>query len=346
MSARRRLPAGRVAALTLAALLASACQPAPTEDGSGATTLVEVDSASDGQSVSNTSESVALTPEFLAWVAPVDRRELASGESAFGLNALQHQINANAECLDEQGYGALADVLVSKPIPVPSESPFDDESALLPNLQVVRTGFLPPHELDLQMEAVMFLQLVGPIDSTNDEEVRATTSAVQQLYDDHYIQFGNEWGISSESLTDLVGVQANCMASIVAEPVTPNPNLASVAILQHGWIQTMHDIDASEAVAAAMKSAVGCLRSIDNEFSNVDAIDEWSEVVGSMIASSDASHDEELKTRLRSWGAEYVNCLEPVEEVRRPLRVDARDQLIQEQLPILLELQALLLDGQ
>lgn len=324
-------------AAAVAALLA-ACQPS-----------ADVESLSvqkhDGQAVAADREDTttdALTPEFLGWVAPIDRSDLEAGEAVFGVSRFQAYLDANAGCLRDQGYRALAGVLTSKPVPVPAESPFDDEGTLLINLRGIReNGFLPPSGVDIQMEAVMFLQMIGPIDPDEPVQVAAMSEVVAAEFERHFSQFEVDWGVSAEAIPDLVAVQSRCAANTDQTSVV-DPNRESVRLVQSAWIDTLRGIDELPEVAAEIETAVACLRSVDPAFAEVDSLDGWSQVVGTMLAGADASSPSGFTDRFSAWGVAYADCVESVVAVRRSPRLEARDAMVQGELAVLLELQRLL----
>ena len=291
----------------------TATTPASPDGGSSSTTSPTSVSTTSTTSVSG------LRTEFLAWVAPVGGDEARLGWEAYELPGWRVYWSERADCWEENGFGEFAGHM--------REYQPDYRSAskqLLPDINEYReVGFFNQQEWTVGVEDVEA--------SSADEADLADTLT--------YLSDETDIGIRKEDVAAIsaIGLKCRDVGGEFLETMTLLP-------LSFQWQFRLGEIDREPEVAALIEGTVmPCLRGIGPEFDEAEDIHTWlATLTGATINlhyTPDRS-DAEFQAALTEWGQSYAACIEPLAEMRRQPRLEAREDFVDEHFTELLQLQS------
>lgn len=267
-----------------------------------------------------------MTDGFLAFVMPIDARDLQVGRDSYAAADVMSFLLAVAGCAESKGYRTYADALRRSSV---AEAPM--EGWLFPDLAVLREhGFAADPSVTVGPDVL--ISSVDPPDEVED------VSLVRHLLSIH-----PEWGIPEEDAVQVNAVLYECQM----EASTATTTDADVAVqgIQAEWLIALSEAELGSELAEAHEEFMVCLRGVDEVFAEAATVEEWFGLQFgaqiNMLETPGADQEEGLNV-LREWGVAYADCAEPLVEARGPLRASMRTEEVDRQLVRLLEMQAAL----
>ena len=313
----------RWARLIWVVLVIAACDPSGAVDsvvqstGSPATVTTSA-----GPSSTTITTMAGLGPEFLFWVAPVDFEESRVGWEAFGLPDQEPKFLAMANCWEENGYGEFAGHLKEEATPAPGGA---GVVLLTPMRRLREVGFT-----DERDSGVRFIpESAGPRGIPGDLE--------------SVLKYGPDVGLRMDDAAGIRNVGEMCWPD--GWITTPWMGIPEDVELQ--WITRIAELDQEPELAAVIGDTVTpCLRAIDPFFEDALDPDDW--LSRAQYAPKDLQDVEGYASEmwampeetLLAWGRAFAECMAPLEEARRPLRLAAREAWVEEYHSVLIDFQA------
>lgn len=328
-----------LAGMVAVALILAACTAADvTESESlvlGSSAEAPAEGAAPPQSV--TRADAGLRAEFLAWVYPVDRSDLLLGRRVYESIGARQQDTAMGSCLVQRGFRVIGEEILSAPA-----NPVESEMLLYPDVDRLRVdGFLITGGGD--RSAASLAEGMALVDVENRQQVETATDWVRERSSEH-----PDWGLTEAEFVPFIAAAAECMQKHIEERIFEgDPAFASVKSMQNIWSTSLREIDRAPLVAEKIEDALICLRQVGPDFADAASLQEWFAIqFGLQITMDFAAVDpassvttEDFFNTLREWGQQYGECMAGVVEARVPLRAMARASLVDDDLPVLLELQ-------
>ena len=273
-----------------------------------------------------------LAADFVRWVFPVSAGDYETGAETFLAPFFRRQELELASCLDGRGFRDLAEAIRSD-----SPAKYASLSEVLfpspPSLDVsaIEDAFSQQMPARALLSGINFN--VGDVaDEVSRAEIRRRS--VEQLA--AMLAGAPHFGIPSVGAGGLYDALVGCAE--LAPPAVPE-FLQYATSLTSDWLESLAEIEADEAVIDALDSATRCLTEVAPEFAVAENIAHWRGIWDS-IASATAPSDHARWTTLRAWLEDYYACMEPVIEVRRPLRLAALEATVDGSIAQLLQLEA------
>jgi hypothetical protein len=257
------------------------------------------------------------------WVGPIDFEESVVGWEAFGLPDQEPKYLGMADCWEENGYGEFAGHLRDQ------ASVMQESAAnvlLVPMHRLREVGFTD--EPDSWVGSIV--ESAGPMGMAGGVEGP--------------LKYGPDLGLKQDDATGILKVGEMCWPEGGWIP-TRGMGLPETVGVQ--WITRIHELDREPTLATVIEETVTpCLRAVDPYFDNGMEPGDWlsraqyapqnpQDVEG--YASEMWAMPEET---LLAWGRAFADCMEPLEEARRPLRLAAREAWVDEWYDQLIEFQA------
>ncbi|NOY56487.1 MAG: hypothetical protein GXP34_10940, partial [Actinobacteria bacterium] len=321
----------RSVALLVAALLGlSACSVA-TPPGSGSGTVSSgTPGTSSTQGMPQADIPEGLSAAFLAYRYPVDGADWALGWRTYELPIEKRFLRFLGACVVDAGYRALGRaVREAKNVGVPSEG------WLFPDLDVLRQrGF----EWD---DADPALSVIGSVSDMSGVSAEEQDSSLDILRGD--LERWPQFGIPA-TIDAARGLNDDVTACEVKAGDASYGRLEDADLgFARQWLFAVQRMETDDAeVSAAAGDALVCARQIDPLFADASSLVEWLAMLDGESINLDygGASTEEVDAKRRAWGQAYGVCVGPLVEVRRRKRLVLREQIVNEQLPQLLEIQA------
>ena len=328
-----------LAGMATVALLLAGCTAADVAESGpsvlGSSSLTPAEGATAPQSA--TRAGAGLRAEFLAWVYPVDRSDVLLGRRVYESFAGRQQDKAMGSCLVSRGFRELGEEILSAPA-----NPVESEMLLYPDVDRLRVdGFLVTSGGD--RSAASLAEGMSLVDIEDREQMDLATDWARERSAEH-----PDWRLTEAEFAPFIVAAVECMHEHVQERTfASDPAFATVMTMQNTWSTSLREIDRLPVVADKIEGALICLRQVGPEFADAGDLQEWFAIqFGSQIAMDFAAVDpassvttEDFFNALREWGQQYGECMAGVVEARVPLRAIARASLVDDDLPVLLELQ-------
>jgi hypothetical protein len=304
--------------------MVAACDPSGAADSvSQSNSSTPSTLASSIASSSTAGAAVAeLRPEFLFWVAPIDFDEATAGWEAFGLPDYQPRYLAMADCWEEHGYGEFAGHLREEASVRPESSA---NVLLVPMRRLKGVGFTG--EPDFWVRSISLS--AGPRGIPGGLELE--------------LKYGPDLGLRLEDFADIRRVGEMCWP----QGWIPTPGMGLPEEVGVQWITRIHELDREPELAGVIADTVTpCLRTVDPFFE--EALDPGDWVSRAMWAPDGPDAIEGYASEmwampeetLLAWGRAFADCMEPLEEARRPLRLAAREEWVDQWYDELIDFQA------
>lgn len=268
--------------------------------------------------------AAGLSIDLVQWLFPVDAGDYESGAAIYEAPFVRGDDLRVALCLERAGYRDLAAAIrLDEPpsvggsgllmFPAPPEWELEDlaTSSQMPAVAVMNNVYLGPDPSGEQKrQLVEFLAT----DLENNPRLGVQPSGAEELYN----------------------TLRTCMQ---VEPLSRPPALDQADLYYSDWGQVLADVDEQAEVVESLTIAAECLQEVGPDFADQDGPFEWL-ALWDALASTTPVGELDRWRQLRGWLGDYYDCMVPVIEIRRPLRLEARDRLVDENLTQLLELQS------
>lgn len=246
--------------------------------------------------------------DVVAYVFPISSEDRANGARLVDDPWVGDYIDALGACMTARGFEEIGTEIVRQGSV--SYAP-PAESWLYPDLEYLSHPAAPT------ADDVALAQTWSPLSLIDAPSPEFAADALRDL---------PEAGVPPESAAQLLAVGVECRSEARrAIPDSLPPDLMREAT--EDWAETMHAIDASPEVDAAIDGATSCLRGVDPVFESATARDWWGWYDGAAatLRSDSASVEAALQTEW-SWQAGFAECIGPVVDARDSHRRDAREE--------------------
>jgi len=331
---RRRVVGGGVVIRSVALLVAvllglSACSVAtPPGSGSGAVSS-GTPGTSSTQGVPQADIPEGLSAEFLAYRYPVDGAEWALGWRTYEAPIQQRYYRVMGACIEQAGYRALG-----RAVREAQNLGFLDQGWLFPNLARLRDRGFTWEQTDPALNVVW--SVGDPSVVPEGEE----TGALSVLMD--MLSGNRQFGIPA-TLESARQLNVDAWSCTVEASEAVYGRLGDEMGMARSWQVTVQRMETDDPqIVAAAGDALVCAQQIDPLFADASSLVEWLAMLDgeSINLGYGGASTEEVDAKRRAWGQAYGVCVEPLVEVRRRKRLVLREQIVNEQLPQLLEIQA------
>lgn len=300
--------------IVVAGVLVAGCAPSAGTSDSGS-------NSSNGES---SDPDAGLSIEFLRWLFPVEAGDYESGAEVYAAPFVRGDDLQIASCLEQDGYRDFAEAIRLDQVP-----------------EVGGSGLLlfpRPREWDLvdlgrasEMPATAVFNNVYLGSDPDGEQKRQLTELMASDL------AGNpRFGVDPGGAHQLYDSLLSCMTSELQ--VRPTA-LDQADLYFSDWLGVLAAIDEQPEVVESLDSASECLEGIAPDFADQNGPFGWLTLWDS-FASSTPRDDSARWTVLSEWLDAYYECMVPVIEARRPLRLEERESIVDERLTQLLELQS------
>lgn len=265
-------------------------------------------------------EPESLSPDFVSWVFPLDETEYRRGSEVF-----EHpffSFEETAACLRSLRFETYADALLADDLPTSS---LGLSRYWMPR-PAVREGAGPEN-----YPAMALLTVAVPPSESDDKDfwVAAIERNVEQ----------RPWlGVDTDRAEEFYDAVAQCRGDRPSWIEYPAGRPFEVTRdLQSRWLEEIFRVDSDPAVAAAVDGVAACLAADESGF--FDGVEDAERAVGRFDRFGSVALDDEAIEEMHRLSDLYYECMGPVVEARRAVRLEARERMVEENQERLLSMQ-------
>lgn len=276
-----------------------------------------------------------LQPEVQAFIFPLNAAEIAIGEARFGTGATASVEVRIARCMAAEGFNQLGALIENEA----ASSPRSFSDWLFPDIDYLTNHRnLTPEQAgavyDGAAPAMTLFNWVSVSESSPEFALEELAQALRS---------NESYRTAPEDAASLIEAMRTCEAA--ANGVLPAGFEKREELFQD-WLAEVEAIENTPAMKPDLDDLLVCLEDIDPRLADTGTAFDWH--LARIALATELLDDPNVPTEQAigtawEWDEQYAACLSPVESQRTALRSDARDQLIQERLPQLLDLQQTLL---
>ena len=258
--------------------------------------------------------SSGLTTDFLKWILPVQYGEVEAATLLFEAPFDRARIGPTADCLESYGFRTFADVYRNDPAPVSGAG-----------LAWVVFPHPPNREDALDWKMPAYVLVLSGGGGFVESEITGIALA---------LEVNPHLGVRVEDAEALHTAIMSCREDPMAR-LTRHLRAASI---RNQFFDTLFEIESHPTVVASLNEALECVRPIAAGFDGAGSVEEW--FVGIQSYAGALNLDDQARVEeFFGWFDRAYQCMGPVNEVRMPLRLAAREEVVEKRLASLLELQ-------
>lgn len=292
----------------------------PDSDGSRATAVTT------GPVDSSTFDTGRLALEFVNWLFPIEAGEYELAAQTYAMPFASDQFVRVGACLATSGYRDIAAAIGDAV----------DSGSEVAGPGLYWTPDAPKWDPETELAEFPATAMLGNVDFQNPA---FREMGVEFLARD--LERNPRFGVQPDYAGELYDVMAECMTMVfLDEGLDSGAQEANrqAHLLMDQWMHILAGIDQDLSVAEALGFALECVRGISPEFEQTPDVVAWLSLADALAGQTPMT-ETAGRVEIHRRFSEFYECMAPVVAARRPLRIEAREGFIEENLVELLQLQ-------